>query len=187
MSNYFERAATYEWYKMIFMLLIASAVIRLTPHICYVAPKEEPVVEAPIQQVVDTPVEIPVIEEPVIEEPEGLVLTDEEIKLIALVVMAEAEGECEEGKRLVIDVILNRIESERFPDTAKGVIYAKGQFTSMWNGRVDRCHVKKDICQMVEEETKVRLNREVLYFRADHYHSFGTPVINVGNHYFSTT
>lgn len=31
--------------------------------------------------------------------------TDEEIELIALVTLAEAEGECEEGKRLVIDTI----------------------------------------------------------------------------------
>ena len=34
-------------------------------------------------------------------------LPREDVELIALVTMAEAEGECEEGKRLVIDTVLN--------------------------------------------------------------------------------
>lgn len=50
-------------------------------------------------------------------------LSEEDISLIALVTMAEAEGECEKGKRLVIDTILNRMDSEHFPDTAYDVIY----------------------------------------------------------------
>ena len=54
-------------------------------------------------------------------------MSREDIELIALVTMAEAEGECEEGKRLVIDTILNRIDSEHFPDTASGVIYQANQ------------------------------------------------------------
>ena len=37
-------------------------------------------------------------------------LSEEDISLIALVTMAEAEGECEKGKRLVIDTILNRMD-----------------------------------------------------------------------------
>ena len=43
-------------------------------------------------------------EEPM-EEPNAVTLTQEEIDLIALCVMAEAEGEPEEGQRLVIDTI----------------------------------------------------------------------------------
>lgn len=48
-------------------------------------------------------------EEPM-EEPNAVTLTQEEIDLIALCVMAEAEGEPEEGQRLVIDTILNRVD-----------------------------------------------------------------------------
>ena len=44
-------------------------------------------------------------------------LTREEIELVAQVTMAEAEGEPEEAQRLVIDTILNRVDSDRFPDT----------------------------------------------------------------------
>ena len=100
--------------------------------------------------------------------------------------MAEAEGECELGKRLVIDTILNRIESNRFPNTATGVIYAKNQFSSMWNGRVERCYVKDDIRELVRQEAISRTNEDVLFFTSIGYLSFSEPLFQVGNHYFST-
>lgn len=112
-------------------------------------------------------------------------LTEEEIDLLALVTMAEAEGEPEEGKRLVIDTILNRVDSTKFPDTVYDVIYQPKAFTSMWTSRVKRCHVRDDIRQLVIEELESRTNDEVIFFRTDHYHSYGTPVFQVGNHYFS--
>lgn len=112
-------------------------------------------------------------------------LTKEEIDLIALVTMAEAEGESELGKRLVIDTILNRLDSERHPNTIHEVIYQKGQFTSMWGSRVTRCYVRDDIVQLVKEELVERTNSEVIYFRMTRYHSFGTPMFQEGCHYFS--
>lgn len=125
------------------------------------------------------------------EEPTTVVynppLTDEEIDLIALVTMAEAEGEPEEGKRLVIDTILNRVEHEspEFPDTVYDVVYKPHQFDAMWNGRVDRCEVREDICQLVREELVSRTNSEVIFFRRDYYSKYGTPLFQVGNHCFS--
>lgn len=145
----------------------------------------------------DTPVKEKTIEEPVVEativeevDPEpvytGPVYTDEEIELIALVTMAEAEGESELGKRLVIDTLLNRVETDGFPNTVEEVVYQPGQFESMWNGRVDRCDITDEVIQYVKEEIENRSFDEILYFRAGYYHDFGTPVVNVGNHYFST-
>lgn len=64
--------------------------------------------------------EIPPEEEPL--------MSQEDINLLAIVTMAEAEGESEMGKRLVIDTILNRIDSEQFPDTVSGVVYQKKCF-----------------------------------------------------------
>ncbi len=112
-------------------------------------------------------------------------LPDEDIALIALVTMAEAEGECEEGKRLVIDTILNRMDSEHFPDTAYDVIYQPYQFSSMWNGRVDCCEVREDICQLVREELECRTNYDVVFFTAGCYSNYGVPMFQVENHYFS--
>lgn len=113
-------------------------------------------------------------------------LPEEDIELIALVTMAEAEGECEEGKRLVIDTILNRMDSEHFPDSAYDVIYQPNQFSSMWNGRVERCEVRKEICQLVREELDSRLNHQVMFFTAGDYGKYGVPMFQVENHYFSS-
>lgn len=122
-----------------------------------------------------------VIEEPVVESP----LTKNEIDLIALVTMAEAEGEPEEGKRLVIDTILNRVDGKYWPDTVTDVIYQPSQFEAMWNGRVERCYVMEDIRELVVEESINRTNSDVVYFRTQRYSSYGTPLFQVGNHYFS--
>ena len=130
------------------------------------------------------PVAEPIPEpEPIPEYP----LTEEEINLLALVTMAEAEGESEYGKRLVIDTILNRADHEYWywPDTVTEVIYQKDQFEAMWNGRVDRCYVMEEIVQLVKEELLNRTNSEVLYFRTGRYSSYGTPAFKEGNHYFS--
>lgn len=146
-------------------------------------------VEQPIEVVTSKPVE-PKPVKPVKKDPKVVTkhygLTDSEIDLIALVTMAEAEGESKLGKRLVIDVILNRYESSRFPNTIKGVIYTKNQFECMWNGRIDRCHVRDDIRKLVIEELERRTNSNIHYFRTNHYHGFGKPVMSEGNHYFST-
>jgi N-acetylmuramoyl-L-alanine amidase len=120
------------------------------------------------------------------DESDIISLSTEEIELIALVTMAEAEGEPEEGKRLVIDTILNRVDFGEFPSTVKEVIYQPEQFSSMWNGRIDECYVMEEIYQLVEEELKYRLNNEVMFFTAGGYGKFGTPMFQVGNHYFSS-
>jgi N-acetylmuramoyl-L-alanine amidase len=100
--------------------------------------------------------------------------------------MAEAEGECEEGKRLVIDTILNRVDSKHFPNTVSEVIYQKNQFSSMWNGRVEKCYVMDDIYQLVKEELINRTNYDTMFFTAGKYGKYGVPMFQVENHYFSS-
>ena len=97
----------------------------------------------------------------------------------------ETEGEPEEGKRLVIDTILNRVDDPHFPDTVHGVIYQPNQFTCMWNGRSDRCCVRADIRDLVLQEMVNRTDHDVVFFRAGHFSSYGTPLFQVGHHYFS--
>lgn len=151
---------------------------------------DEDITSSPV--VVNEPIVEYVISDDTITKAERVVnkpmISDEEIDLIALVTMAEAEGESERGKRLVIDTILNRVDSELsyFPDTITEVIYQPNQFSSMWNGRVDRCHVDADIRELVKEELECRINEDVLYFHADRYGKYGTPMFSEGNHYFSS-
>lgn len=63
--------------------------------------------------------------------------TDDE-HLLARIAMAEAEGESIEGKAQVICVVLNRVESNDFPDTVYDVIYQEDQFSPIASGRFDR-------------------------------------------------
>lgn len=126
--------------------------------------KKEPVIAVWQEEAVPIAIEETEESTEIIEE-----MSKEDVELIALVTMAEAEGECEEGKRLVIDTILNRVDSEHFPDTVYEVVYQPNQFSSMWNGRVDRCEVRVDICGLVYEELKSRTNYEVMFFTAGEY------------------
>ena len=146
-------------------------------------------ISADSQAIEITPVSMPVVTYIPIEdisESSAEEIAEEDISLIALVTMAEAEGECEKGKRLVIDTILNRMDSEHFPDTVYDVIYQPYQFSSMWNGRVDRCEVRDDICQLVKEELEVRTNYDVIFFTAGCYSDYGVPMFQVEHHYFSS-
>ena len=143
-----------------------------------------------IEEMITDEVETINIVEPIIEAEETvdepiISVSNEDIELLALVTMAEAEGESEEGKRMVIDTILNRVDSECFDNTISEVIYAPNQFVSMRNGRVDRCYVADDIYQLVIEELTNRTNYDVLYFTAYQYGAYGTPMFQIGNHYFS--
>lgn len=117
---------------------------------------------------------------------EKTTMSNEEIELIALVTMAEAEGEPEEGKRLVIDTILNRVDHKRFPNTVSDVIYQKDQFTSIWNGRLNSCYASDDICKLVKEEVESRKDSNVIFFRTSRYSDYGSPMFQVGHHYFSS-
>lgn len=112
-------------------------------------------------------------------------LNADEIDILAQLTMAEAEGECEEGQRLVIDTVLNRIKSETFPNDLREVIFQKGQFSCIKNGRYDKCYPTDDIRELIKEEILTRTNEDVLYFNARGYH-YGSPVCKVGNHYFSS-
>lgn len=111
--------------------------------------------------------------------------SEEDIELLALVMLAEAEGESEKGRRLVVSVILNRVDSERFPSTIYDVVYQKGQFTSMWNGRTNRVTITDEAREQVRKELESRTSYDALYFRMYRYHSFGTPLFKEGCHYFS--
>ena len=123
--------------------------------------------------------------EPPATEPET-VLTEEEINLIALLTMAEAEGESEEGQRLVIDVVLNRMDDPHFPDTVYDVIYQQNQFSGMYGERIERCYVTDELVELVRDELQNRTNYDVVFFRTNYYHSYGVPMFQVGAHYFSS-
>ncbi|GAB6988068.1 cell wall hydrolase [Paenibacillus pini] len=75
----------------------------------------------------------------------------DDVLLLRKIVMAEAEGEPYQGKVAVANVVLNRLRSANFPDTIKGVIFQKFQFSPVANGRFKRVHPNQDSIHAVNE------------------------------------
>jgi len=59
-----------------------------------------------------------------------------DLKWLAHIINAEARGECLDGKIAVGNVVLNRVESDLFPDTVYGVVFDGIQFTPVLNGSI---------------------------------------------------
>lgn len=107
------------------------------------------------------------------QEP-AYILSDEEFELLARLVTAEAENQSFEAQYYVACVVMNRVESDYFPDSVTEVIWQKEparQFSSMWNGRYDSC-VTTDSCYeavtyLIENGNELPAN--VLYFTSCGY------------------
>ncbi len=85
-------------------------------------------------------------------------VNDKEKEILYRIVEAEAGGEDISGKMLVANVVLNRVKSERFPNTVKEVVFAHSgssyQFSPVSDGRYYSVKVSK--------ETKDAVNRAIL-------------------------
>lgn len=143
----------------------------------------EPVVITQVEEVIRTErVEVPKVVtvevQRVIPRVVETELNDNEKELIARVVMSEAAYEDMIGKRLVVDTILNRVDSPAFPNTVYGVIYQDNQFFKA-------ARYNPECMDAVELETYERLDHDVLWFAADGYHPYGTKAYQHGGHYFN--
>ena len=109
------------------------------------------------------------------------------LELLAICVQAEAGNQPLTGRRMVADVILNRVDDPDWPDTIEGVITQQYQFSSYWDGGMDRVYEPDELTiKAVKMELKQRSWPGLNYFRTGRYSSYGTPWKKVGDHYFST-
>ena len=65
----------------------------------------------------------------------GIDASTDEVTLLAAILQCEARQDYD-SLLAVATVIMNRVESPRFPNTISGVIYANGQFEPVWTGRL---------------------------------------------------
>lgn len=76
------------------------------------------------------------------ESDNALAYTAEDVDLLARLITAEAQGESYDAKVAVGAVVLNRVKSDLFANTIKGVIYEKidgyYQFTPVLNGWINK-------------------------------------------------
>lgn len=84
------------------------------------------------EEIVETePLETPseAVEAPETEETE-IEIDEHDVELLACVIYQEAGSDsiCDDCRRRVADVVLNRVEDDRFPDTIEKVLTKKGQY-----------------------------------------------------------
>ena len=121
-----------------------------------------------------------------------------QIEMLAQLIEAEAATEDYHGKCLVADVVLNRVESDQFPDTIEEVIFqyktrkSDGedcyQFATVKYGAYDDAgwFISDDSFKAAYEEyyAEQRTDDVALYFTAGEYNKYCTPMYKYGNHYF---
>ena len=108
------------------------------------------------------------------------------LELLAMCVEAEAGNQGDLGKRLVVDVVLNRVDDPDYPDTIDAVIMQKNQFSVVGDGRIWQMIPAESTYAAVRAELEHRTNYEVLFFTAEGFSKYGTDWQKVGDHYFST-
>ena len=115
-------------------------------------------------------------------------MTEEEFYLISSVVEAESDrSESLDGRILIAETILNRVNSPSFPDTITGVLTQSGQFTTVVNGHsvTDRTELSDQAVIIAVQEIENGTAPEVLFFNCIGY-NYGTPYGYVDGNYFMT-
>lgn len=136
-----------------------------------------------------TQVEVEVLPKVIVEAVEVEDLTEEayfdELEYLAACVEAEAGNQGLLGKRYVVDVILNRVDDERFPDTTTDVINEPKQFAVVSDERINTVVPSEETYQAIQMELENRLDDTILFFRTGYYHTGYTPCFQHEDHYFS--
>lgn len=115
-------------------------------------------------------------------------MTDEETDLLLAVTWYEANNQCIEGQRAVIEVIFNRVLSEDpyWPDTVKGVLSQSGQFSTWHSAKNNPHHYGQDqldALQLVLEEVPLLPDLNYLYFSRGKF-KWCTRNIRIEDHIF---
>lgn len=109
-------------------------------------------------------------DEPVYQNRWNISLTQEEIDLLARIVWLESRGEPQRGQEAVVEVIFNRIASDKYPDTLYDVLSQGNptQFCSWKNRNIARPTEKEyqSIENVLNGNTNI-LRNDTLYFSTE--------------------
>lgn len=117
-------------------------------------------------------------------------MSEEEFKFFSAVVEAESDRKngSIEGRVMIAIVILNRVDSKKFPNTITKVLRQRGQFSVVSSGTYKRVGRTKLSDRAVIEAVRRKKNGSapaVLYFRAGYYFRGHKRYAKVGDNYFS--
>lgn len=113
----------------------------------------------------------------------GIKVSNADRKLLAQLVKREAGGESFKGQKAVVEVVLNRVLDGRFPNTIRGVVFQKGQFsTASKLSKTTPTQTNYDAVDYVLEHGATVLHGNYVYFSAGKCHGSGR--IKIGNQWF---
>lgn len=146
------------------------------PELRIVEPEIDISEEVEVDEAVEEPAEEVgvVTEEPVEEE---IVVDPEDLEMLACVIYQEAGADycCDDCRRRVADVVLNRVEDDRFPDNIQDVLTQKRQYGRYyWTGVVWPERAKNE-CEKHAVERAYRIAEEVL--KGEHSELYGEGYI----------
>lgn len=101
-------------------------------------------------------------------------LTEKELEVLLRIVEAEAGCEDEEGKLLVANVILNRLNSPKFPDSITEIVFQRengvAQFSPVYDGSYACAEVSEETVKAVGRALKGEdISDGAMYFAARKY------------------
>lgn len=115
-----------------------------------------------------------VVDYSLVEQSSLYCLSDEELEVLLRIVEAEAGCEDEDGKLLVANVVLNRMNSESFPETVTEVVFQEEngvtQFSPVANGSYYTVEISETTVEAVERALSGEdISEGALYFAARKY------------------
>ena len=110
--------------------------------------------------------------------------TQEEIRWLSAITYLEAGNQSYYGKKCVASVVMNRVNSKKFPNTIKGVLFQSGQFTPADNGTLSSLYYSRKAiqAQCVKAAKYVLEHGSVL--KGYYYFNTFSGTLKIGEHYF---
>lgn len=119
-----------------------------------------------------------------------------DLEMLIAVIHCEAGYEPYEGKVALANIVLNRVRDRRFPNTIRGVLYQKGQFTVVKTSKYKKTltNYKTNNSRYMQETIKAakaalagenNIGKRVFYngYRRETHRSHKNP-LRIGNHLF---
>ena len=113
-------------------------------------------------------------------------ISQEDFELLCRTTFCEAGNQDFETQKMVCLTILNRLKSNRFPDTIHGVVYGRNAYeVTTWadfESKEWTEQVESAVLSALEENNHPE---DMFYFRTEHFHTFGENYIKSDDLYFS--
>lgn len=111
-------------------------------------------------------------------------ITDNERELLAKATYLEAGNQSMTGQRAVVEVILNRVMDDGFPDTIEGVLYQHGQFTTVAELASAKPNEEQYRAVDLTLETSTPILESYVLFFSTRLPNWQTKYEKIGAHYF---